>query len=133
VLANIAYLDSSAFVKLVTGEPGAVGLRQGLERWPWRVSAALLRTEVVRALRRSGHDDYIVGARALMRSVHLVQLDQALLDRAADLMPSGLRSLDAIHLAAAASLGEEVGIMYVYDVRLKNAAEAMGLSVESPA
>lgn len=128
---TVAYLDSSAFVKLVTRETGSAELRRSLERWTQRASACLLRTEVVRALRRSGNDRFVAGARALMRSVHLVQMDQVLLDRAADL-PPGLRSLDAIHLAAAMSIGPELGVVYAYDARLQEAAEALGLPVESP-
>lgn len=130
--ATVAYLDSSAFVKLVTRETGSAELRRALERWNQRAAASLLRTEVVRALRRSGNDRFVAGARVLMRSVHLVQMDQVLLDRAADLPPGGLRSLDAIHLAAAMSIGPELGVVYAYDARLREAAEALGLPVESP-
>ena len=131
--ATVAYIDSSAFVKLVAAESGSAQLRRALERWPQRASAALLRTEVVRALRRSGHDAHVAGARALMRSVHLVEVDQSLLDQAAELPPSGLRTLDAIHLAAAMSIGPELGVVFAYDARLREAAEGLGFEVEAPA
>lgn len=131
--APVCYLDSSAFVKLVVSEPESAPLRRSLERWPARASAALLRTEVVRALRRSANDAYVARAKKLMRSVHLVQLDEALLDRAADLAPLTLRSLDALHLAAALSLGPDLSAFFVYDLRLQEAAEALGLPVASPA
>jgi uncharacterized protein len=130
---TVAYLDSSAFVKLIVKEPESSALQRSLERWPQRASAALLRTEAVRALRRSGNDRYVAKARSLMRSVYLIQLDEVLLDRAADTPPAALRPLDAIHLASAMSLGPDLGVVFAYDERLKQAAEGAGLHVASPA
>jgi prevent-host-death family protein len=40
--------------------------------------------------------------------------------------------LDAVHLAAALALGPDLGTMFVYDVRLRQAAEACGLPVGAP-
>ena len=131
--ATVAYLDSSAFVKLVVREPESSALKRALARWPQRASAALLRTEAVRALRHSGNERYVAAARLLMRSVHLVQLDEVLLDRAADMAPAALRPLDAVHLAAAMSLGSDLGIVFAYDTRLNLAAERLGLPVAPPA
>ncbi|MDA8263893.1 MAG: PIN domain-containing protein [Actinomycetota bacterium] len=131
--ARLAYVDSSAFVKLIVAEPESEALKQALRRWPERVSATLLRTETVRALRRSGNAQYVAQARRLLRSVHMIRIDEPLLDRAGELDPPDLRSLDALHLAAALGLSTEVGIMFVYDSRLRHAAEACGLEVASPA
>ncbi len=131
--ARVAYVDSSAFVKLVVAEPESQALRRALRRWPERASATLLRTETVRALRRSGNELYLAKARRLLRSVHMIRIDEPLLDRAGDLDPTDLRSLDAVHLAAALELSSEVGVMFVYDTRLKEAAQAYGLDVDSPA
>jgi uncharacterized protein len=114
-------------------EEESSALTRSLERWPQRASAALLRTEAVRALRRSGNDRYVANARSLMRAVYLIQLDDVLLDRAADTPPAALRSLDAVHLASAMSLGPDLGIVFAYDERLKQAAEGAGLHVASPA
>jgi uncharacterized protein len=129
---TIAYLDSSAFVKLIVKEPESNSLKRSLERWPQRASSSLLRTEAVRALRHSGNDRYVATARSLMRAVYLVQLDEVVLDRAADMPPATLRSLDAIHLASAMSLGPDLGIVFAYDERLKQAADGAGLHVASP-
>jgi uncharacterized protein len=130
---TIAYLDSSAFVKLIVSEPESTALARSLARWPQLASAALLRTEAVRALRHSGNDRHVATARSLMRSVYLIQLDEVLLDRAADMPPAALRSLDAVHLATAMSLGPDLGVVFAYDERLKQAAEGAGLQVASPA
>jgi len=46
--------------------------------------------------------------------------------------PGELRTLDAIHLASALEIGQDLGVMIAYDIRLKAAAQAYGLAVESP-
>jgi len=127
-----AYLDTSAFVKLLVTEPESAALRTRLQRWPDRVSAALLRTETVRVLRRQGNDALIGKARRLFGGLVLIRIDEPLLDRAGDLGPAELRSLDAVHLAAALSIGPDLGVLLTYDIRLRDAAAAQGLDVESP-
>jgi uncharacterized protein len=53
-------------------------------------------------------------------------------DAAADLEPPGLRSLDAIHLSAAMSLGPDLAGVVTYDERMSEGAQALGLAVEAP-
>lgn len=127
-----AYLDTSAFVKLVVVEPESSALQRFLMRWPERTSAALLRTEAIRALRWSGHDDRVGAARRLMSAIRLVRLDEPLLDRAGDLDPRELRSPDAIHLATALAIGPDLGVLLTYDERLGDAARRHGLVVQAP-
>ena len=128
----VAYLDSSAFVKLIVAEPESESLRRALARWPQRASSVLLRAETIRALRRSGNERHLPAARRLLRAVRMIRIDEPLLDRAADLEPGELRTLDAIHLASALELGLDLGVLLAYDVRLKAAAQAYGLIAESP-
>lgn len=130
--ASVAYLDTSAFVKLIVAEPESSALGLRLRRWPDRASATLLRTETVRALRQSANEQLIGHARRLFTTITLIRLDEPLLDRAGDLGPGDLRSLDAIHLAAALSIGPELGVILTYDSRLRDAATAQGCPVESP-
>ncbi|HUY67250.1 MAG TPA: type II toxin-antitoxin system VapC family toxin [Acidimicrobiales bacterium] len=130
--ARGAYLDTSAFVKLIVVEPESASLRQALIGWPDRASSTLLRTETVRALRCSGNDQLIGRARRLFAGVHLIRLDEPLLDRSGDLPPAGLPALDAVHLAAALSMGPDLGAVFTYDERLSEAALAQGLRVASP-
>lgn len=127
-----AYLDTSAFVKLIVAEPESEALRARLRRWPERASATLLRTETIRALRRSGNEHLVGKARRLFGSILLIRLDEPLLDRAGDLGPPELRSLDAVHLAAALSIGPDLGVLLTYDDRLRDAALWQGLDAESP-
>lgn len=127
---RIAYLDSSAFVKLVVPEPESSALRQWLRKWPGRASATLLRVESVRAVAPTG-PKAIRTARWQMARLHLIELNRPLLDMAATL-PGTLRSLDSIHLAAAQSLGSDLGAVVTYDQRMAQAAGRMGMTVESP-
>jgi predicted nucleic acid-binding protein len=51
---------------------------------------------------------------------------------AAALQPSAVRSLDAIHLATATSLGDELAGLLTYDIRMQEAATALGVTVIAP-
>lgn len=130
--AEVAYLDTSAAVKLLMTERESPALRRWLRRRPERASAALLRVELVRVVRRAGLPRMIPQARRLLAGIHIIRLDDALLDRAADLDPTEIRSLDSIHLAAAASLGDDLAAVVSYDDRLLAAATSLGLPIATP-
>ncbi|TME07684.1 MAG: type II toxin-antitoxin system VapC family toxin [Chloroflexi bacterium] len=130
--AEVAYLDTSAAVKLLMTERESPALRRWLRRRPERASAALVRVELVRVVRRAGVPRLIPEARKLLAGLHLIRLDDVLLDRAADLDPTELRSLDSIHLAAAASLGDDLAAVVSYDDRLLAAARSLGLPTATP-
>ena len=66
-----------------------------------------------------------------MSRLHMIELSRSLLDLAAGL-PGPPRALDAIHLAAAQSLGSDLAVLITYDVRMAQAAERLGMVVESP-
>jgi predicted nucleic acid-binding protein len=124
------YLDSSALVKLVVVEPESRALRRFLRDHPRRVSCALARAEVPRAVGRHGLDA-LSRARTLLARTHLLRVDDALLDAAAVLGPARLRALDAIHLAAARSLGDPP-VLVTYDVRMAAAARELEIETLSP-
>lgn len=125
------YLDSSALVKLVVAEPESPALRRHLRRWRARASCGLARVEVVRAVRPHG-PGAIDRARRLLGALDLLALDEELLDTAAMLDPLGVRSLDAIHLAAALRLGGALGELVTYDLRMAEAATTVGVPTSQP-
>jgi uncharacterized protein len=125
---RVAYLDASAFVKLVLPEAESAALDAALEAWPRKSSSALLEVEGPRAARRTNPLAYDA-ARALIGGMELVEIDADIRRAAAVLEDPGLRSLDAIHLATALSLGDRCGAFFAYDERLIAAARAHGLSV----
>lgn len=128
----LIYLDSSALVKLVIREPESAALMRFLRRHPRRVSCALARTEVPHAVRHLG-SGALRRARSVLTRIDLIRLDEALLDAAGALDARVLRSLDAIHLSAALQLSPELDAVVTYDERMLEAAELLGLAVESPA
>ena len=129
--AGAVYLDSSAIVKLVVREPETRALLAFLEPRHVRVTSALARVEVVRAVRRHGRSAS-TRATAVLDSLSQLALDDALLDSAAAIEANQLRSLDAIHLASAEQLEGELDVLVTYDERMLAAARALGLPVSHP-
>ncbi len=125
------YLDSSALVKLAVAEAESNALRRYLNGRRALVSSALARTEVGRALLPLGAAAVARGDAVLAR-VDLVSVSNRVLRAAASLGPNVLRSLDAIHLATAAQLGDDLAILVIYDHRMASAALAMGWEVVAP-
>ena len=71
-------------------------------------------------------------ARAVLDAVILLSMPAATFERAALLDPTIVRSLDALHLAAALELGDELAGFITYDDRLASAASAHGITVVTP-
>jgi len=69
---------------------------------------------------------------AVLESVYLLDLSRTILHEAAALAPPALRTLDAIHLATALSIGDRTLDVITYDARLAEAARASGLTVVQP-
>jgi predicted nucleic acid-binding protein len=125
------YLDSSAVVKLVIAEPESAVLRQYLRRRRPLVSSALARTEVLRALLPAG-TAAVARGRDVLRALDMVRVNDRVLEAAGTLLPAEARSLDAIHLATAQLLGEELGRVVTYDERMEEAARQLGLQTAAP-
>ena len=126
------YLDTSALVKLVVAEPESAALREWLttaERSP--VASDLVRSELMRAVRRAAPGS-VVAAREVLEAVTLLSLPSSTFESAGRLDPAMLRSLDAVHLAAALELGDDLEGLVTYDDRLAAAAVAHGIAVVAP-
>lgn len=126
------YLDTSALVKLVVAEPESAALRRWLRednRDP--VACDLVRTELLRAVRRAA-PRRVLRARAVLDSITITTVPTSLFEQAGRLDPTGLRSLDVIHLAAALDLGDDLDSLVSYDDRLAEAARANGITVTAP-
>jgi uncharacterized protein len=126
-----AYLDSSALVKLAVQEPESAALRRYLRRRRPLVSSALARTEVLRALVLEGADGLARG-RAVLGTIDLVRVNDRVLDAAGVLLPSDVRSLDAIHLATAQQLGSDLALLVSYDDRMLATARHLGIRTAAP-
>lgn len=126
------YIDTSAIVKLVVHEAETAALRSWIAAENRTlVSSDLTRTELLRAVRRAA-PDRAVPARAVLDSITLLTVSTATFEAAAQLDPTILRSLDAVHLAAALELGDDLVGLVTYDDRLADAARAHGVAVVAP-
>jgi predicted nucleic acid-binding protein len=134
----IAYVDSSVLLRVALGQPNALPEWRDIEQG---VSSALVATESLRTLDRVrlrvNLSDIEVARRratilALIDSLELVEIDNSVLDRAAQPMPTELGTLDAIHLASALLWKDALGVdpvMATHDKALALAAQAHGLKV----
>jgi len=126
------YVDTSALLKLVISEQETPALHEFLEgSVSTIVSSDLARTEVIRAVRR-GASEQVVRARAVLDALTLLSLTTETFEAAGRLDPSILRSLDALHLAVALSLGDDLEAVITYDARLAEACRANGVAVLAP-
>ena len=128
----ILYVETSAVAKLMIEEPESVRLAAHLDRAVEQddslLSSMLLETELRRLAVRTGVGQAVVTR--LLERFDLLEIDRSLY-REAGLLPGPyLRSLDAIHVAAA--LRANADAMVTYDVRQADAADGAGLSVQSP-
>lgn len=131
--ASLVYLDSSAIVKLVVRERESNALFEWLGGWPERISSAIARVEVLRALRRSGAAGALQRrASDLLDRIALLPIDRPVIEVASELGPADLPSLDAIHLATALSVGEDLVGLVTYDDRLTAAATRAHIEVWTP-
>ena len=124
--ATVAYLDSSALIKLVAVEPESAALRRQLAHWPQRTSSLLARVEVTRAADRLGASAPALAVRVLA-GLDLLAVDP-IIPAANQLAGVLLRSLDAIHLATAASIASELGALITYDHRMITEGLTLGLA-----
>lgn len=134
----IAYLDSSVFLRVVLGQPGRLNEWEKIETG---VTSALTEVECLRTfdrqrLRSILADSEIASLReALFRSLgkaYVVELDRAVLTRAAQPFATVLGTLDALHLATALLWRDREApdlIFATHDGALATGARAHGMNV----
>ena len=127
------YVDSSALLKLVVPERETDALIAALAGYPDRVTSRLSAVECRRAVRRSGGKANVLARLDhVLSACTLLHLDETVMRLAETIGPPELRSLDAIHLASALSLGDYPAAFVAYDARLLRAAKTLKLNVLAP-
>ena len=125
---TVAYFDSSAIVKLERLERESLALIDYLNAGAVEASTSVVASvEVFRALKRT----MPAPPGEPMRGFFLLNLDAAICAAASHLESTTLRSLDAIHLATALSIDDEIEVI-TYDERLAAAAREHQLRVVQP-
>jgi predicted nucleic acid-binding protein len=134
----IAYLDTSALLRLVLREPGALDELRACEAL---VSSELIAVESARTidrLRLQGALSTEEAARRLevardwLEAVDLVLLQRPVLARASEPFPTALGTLDAMHLSTALVWRDRTGaplVMATHDRDLALAARSYGMEV----
>ncbi len=130
------YLDTSALAKLFTDEVETQDLRIWLQHHKAKgdhvVTSDLTRVELMRAAARSADFGDIDRARRLLATIDTIPLSEKIIATAEVIGPPQLRSLDAIHLAAATQIRHQLTAVVAYDHRLLAACLSEGLPVQSP-
>jgi uncharacterized protein len=130
---SLYYADTSAAIKLLVEESHSKAFAAFYDAHAdaeW-VSSALLRIELTRAVTRA-LPALLPDARDLLLAFSFVAIDDDIVEAAMNEPDRGLRSLDAIHLATARILGEDLDAIVSYDDRLLKAATDAGLATASP-
>lgn len=134
----IAYLDSSAILRIVLGQANALKEWRSITQG---VASALVEVECLRTLDRLrlaeglADDEIAIRREAVFRLVEaleVVELTRSVLARAAHPLPTALGTLDAIHLATALLWKDRNGVdllMATHDEALATASRASGLRV----
>lgn len=133
----IAYVDSSVVLRIALGQPDPSPEWSRLDR---AISSELLRVECLRTIDRlrirAGLDDRTVAERRgalleMIDAIDLVALDASILGRAAEPFPTLVRTLDALHLASALAVRDELPslVFLTHDTTLGLAAGAMGFDI----
>ena len=130
--SGVAYLDSSALVKLAVVEPESRALRDTLKRCARSLGneRVVAHVEVPRAVLATGTSRN--RARLVLARIATIHLSDSVIAIARSLEPPTLRSLDAIHIASASSLGVDLAALITYDTRMQEAARTVGIAVLAP-
>lgn len=119
-------------MKLVVQEVHSAALCRWEEALEDRlVTSTLAEAEVLRAVRRTD-EGLTERARLVLGTMDVIALESAHLERAGTMLPAGLRTLDALHLAVALDLGPGLQGFITYDDRQAQAARAHAVTVMQP-
>ena len=134
----IAYLDSSALLRLALREPGGLAEIRSADAL---VSSELLAVESLRTIDRLRVSGALSAEEAVARrvtinewleAVDLVLIQRAVLSRASEPFPTAVGTLDALHLATALVWRDRMHreiVMATHDRELGLAARSFGLEV----
>jgi predicted nucleic acid-binding protein len=126
----VLYLDASALVKRYVEEDGSTLVRTAMAEDDAWFSCRVGFVETARAVGLVGGRSALTAFRREWSAVSVVEVDAPLAEHAAELTRSeDLRSLDALHLAAALLLPPERVTVATWDRRLHAAVRRRGVPV----
>jgi uncharacterized protein len=107
-------------------------LREALRDWPVQVASELIRVEAVCTARHLGGKDVLTRAHEALERMSLIPITPEIIDLATEPHTPPLRAMDAIHLATAITMSEDISAVFVYDGDLHAAAQTHELNPLSP-
>jgi len=127
----LIYLDSSALVTLIARRSPVQELSRFLAAKPLMpmATSTLGFVETVRTLDQIGDYPTVMGD--LVRTFTEILVTEEVRDMAA-LLPPGVRTLDAVHVASAQLIGASLDVLVTYDKRMLDVARSVGLPAEAP-
>lgn len=129
---SAAYIDTSALVKLFKAERETEAFRTALADWSVQVASELIRVEAICTARRLGGQDVLQRASDSLERINLIPISPEIIELATTAHTPPLRAMDAIHLATALTMREDLGAIFVYDNDLHAAAGAHHLNPLAP-
>jgi predicted nucleic acid-binding protein len=129
---SAAYIDTSALVKLFKAEQETEAFRAALSDWPVQVASDLIRVEAICTARRLGGEEVLQRAHAALERINLIPISPEIIELATNEHTPALRAMDAIHLATALTMREDLGVVFVYNTDLHSAARAHQLNALAP-
>ena len=121
------YLDTSALVKLLVHEAESEAFEVELLRWSKLATSLVTNVELPRAVSRAREErpnsvvDGSLALRGVLASATTIPLDERIVGEARNVKPSTVGALDAIHVASALSLCDDLSAVATYDKRMQDA------------
>lgn len=136
--SGILYVDTSVLVKLLVREAESEAVEVELLRWARLATSVVKEVELPRSVARAREErpdaviDGSVVLQGVLASAAIVPLDADIVAKARDVSPVHLSTLDAIHIASALSLGDELAAVATYDHRMQDALAKLKIEVVAP-
>jgi predicted nucleic acid-binding protein len=136
--SGILYVDTSVLVKLLVREAESEAVEVELLRWGRLATSVVKEVELPRSVARAREErpdaviDGSVVLQGVLASAAIVPLDADIVAKARDVSPVHVSTLDAIHIASALSLGDELAAVATYDHRMQDALAKLKIEVVAP-
>jgi predicted nucleic acid-binding protein len=135
---GILYVDTSALLKLLVREAESTTIERELVQWPSLATSIITEVELPRAVARAREDrpDTVIDGSLILQGVlasaATIDLSEDIVAGARSVAPVHVGALDAIHIASALSLGQELAGVATYDNRMADALTDLGIDVIAP-